>query len=119
MKPMTVRLTEQELVIHCLIKESDIIKMYKDNMVVFYSVLAMVSRSPLLMMELRKLYNVLKSRGIELQMHHLPSALNLYANHLSRKRRKGTTAFCRDSQRFRSNGGAGIRTTTFKQIGSK
>ena len=84
---LTVRLTLETFIEHCLIQQAEIVKLYTDNMVVMYTVSAMVSRSPLIMAELRRLYDFLKQEGLELQLHHLPSALNLYADRLSRRRR--------------------------------
>jgi hypothetical protein len=82
---MTVRLTLQEFVEHCLLRQGEFIRLFTDNMVVMHMVQAMVSRSPLLMSELRRLRAFLDRCGISLQTHHLPSALNLYADRLSRR----------------------------------
>jgi hypothetical protein len=82
---MTVRLTLQEFVEHCLLRQGEFIRLFTDNMVVMHMVQAMVSRSPLLMAEPRRLRAFLDRCGISLQMHHLPSALNLYADRLSRR----------------------------------
>jgi hypothetical protein len=84
---MTVRLTLQEFAEHCLLRQGEVIRLFTDNMVVTYTVQAMVSRSPLLMAELRRLRAFLDRCGISLQMHHLPSALSLYADRLSRRRK--------------------------------
>jgi hypothetical protein len=46
-----------------------------------------MSRSPAVMVELRKLYRYLWGRGMKIAMKHLPSALNLNADRLSRPRR--------------------------------
>lgn len=51
-----------------------------------HTVWAIVSKSPLIMKELRKLHQFIAMEGKELQMRHLPSALNLYADCLSRRR---------------------------------
>jgi hypothetical protein len=83
---MTVRLTLQEFAEHCLLRKGEIIRLFTGNMLVMYTVQAMVSRSPLLMAELRRLRAFLDRCGISLQMYHLPSALNLYADRLSRRR---------------------------------
>lgn len=50
-----------------------------------YTVTAMAFRSPMLMAELRRLHVFLYKAGVQLQMHHPPSALNLYADRLSRR----------------------------------
>jgi hypothetical protein len=84
---MTVRLTLQEFAEHCLLRQVEVIRLFTDNMMVMYTVHAMVSRSPLLMAEPRRLRAFLERCGISLQMHHLPSALNLYADRLSRRRK--------------------------------
>ena len=84
---MTVRLTLEEFVKHCLIKEDEIIRLFTDNQVVSQVVTAMCSKSPQLMAELRRLREFLRDQGVSLQMEFLPSALNLYADRLSRRRR--------------------------------
>lgn len=56
-------------------------------MVVMQQVAAMVSRSPPLMAELRRIPAFLRRKGIVLQIYQLPSALKLYADRLSRRRR--------------------------------
>jgi hypothetical protein len=84
---MTVRLTLQEFAEHCLLWQGEVIRLFTDNMVVIYTVQAMVSRSPLLMAGPRRLRAFLDRCGISLQMHHLPSALNPYADRLLRRRK--------------------------------
>jgi hypothetical protein len=84
---MTLRLMVQEFAERCLLRLGEVIHLFTDNMVVMYTVQAMMSRSPLLMAELRRLRSFLVQCGISLQMHHLPSALNLYADRLSRVRK--------------------------------
>lgn len=63
-----------------------IVRLFTDNMVVMQTVTAMVSRSPQLMAELRRLHAFRRRKGIVLQRHHLPLAMNLYADGLSRGR---------------------------------
>lgn len=84
---MTVRLALEEFVLHCHLRHGEVVKLFTDNMVVMYVIRAMVSKSPLLMAELRRLHELLLRTGLNLEMHHLPSALNLYADRLSRRRR--------------------------------
>jgi hypothetical protein len=51
---------------------------------VVYILNAMVSRSPALMCELRVLHKFLQRLGIQIQAHYLPSAVNRFADRLSR-----------------------------------
>lgn len=83
---MTVRLSLEEFVNHCLVSQDEIIRLFTDNQVVSQVVTAMCSKSPLLMAELRRLREFLQCNGVSLQMEFLLSALNLYADRLSRRR---------------------------------
>lgn len=73
--------------LHCQLEHGEVVKLCTDNMVAMYVVQTMVSKSPLLMAELRRLHFLLKRTGLRLEMHHVPSALNLLAYRLSRRRR--------------------------------
>lgn len=59
------------------------------------TVSAMVSQSPQLMAELRRLHEFVARKGIALQMHHLPSALNLNADRFPPPRRNRVRVSCR------------------------
>lgn len=61
-----------------------VVKLSTDGMVLKHIDTAMMARSSMLMAELRRPHEFLRHKGIVLQMHHLPSALNLYAERLSR-----------------------------------
>jgi hypothetical protein len=52
-----------------------------------YVVNQWLSKSPAVMAELRKLHRLCGHHGLTLDLHHLPSALNLCAESLSRRRR--------------------------------
>lgn len=84
---LTVRLSLEEFVEHCLIRDGEIIRLFTDNQVVAQVVTAMCSKSEMIMAELRRLHQFLKDHGVALQMRFLPSALNLFADRLSRRRR--------------------------------
>jgi hypothetical protein len=60
---------------------------YTDNSTFMNTVNAWVSRSPTIMPELRRLYQLCDRHGLQLEMRFLPSALNIYADRLSRRRR--------------------------------
>jgi hypothetical protein len=83
----TVRLALRAFLDHCVLRESEIIRLYTDNQVVMRTVRAWVSKSPALMAELRRLHRLCRRHGLILDIHHLPPALNLYADRLSRRRR--------------------------------
>jgi hypothetical protein len=63
------------------------VRLWTDNQVKMYVFENMVSRSPALMSEIRRLRNTLKTLGVELELKYLPSALSLYADRLSRHRK--------------------------------
>lgn len=84
---LKVSLTLEEFAEHCLIHGGEVIHSFRVNTIVMYAVQATVSQFPLLMAELRRLHASLGRFGASLQMHHLPSALNLYASRPSRRRR--------------------------------
>jgi hypothetical protein len=65
----------------------DIILLYTDKQVVVWAVRAWVSKSAALMAELRRLHRLCRRHGLILDIHRLPSVLNLYADRLSRRRR--------------------------------
>jgi hypothetical protein len=83
----TVGLALKEILEYCVLRENEVVKLYPDNMVVMYVVNQWVSKSPAIMAELRRLHQLCKCHGLVLDLHHLPSALNLFANRLSRRRR--------------------------------
>jgi hypothetical protein len=83
----TVRLCLKDFLQHCVLRRDAVIKLYTDNMVTMFVVNKWVSKSPVIMAELRRLHQLCKCHGLELELHHLPSALNLYADRLSRRRR--------------------------------
>jgi hypothetical protein len=90
----TVRLALQEFVHMCRVNElleslqrREVIRIYKDNQVIMHVINSMVSRSSTLMAELRRLHNLLQEHNLTLKMRYLPSALNLFADRLSRRRR--------------------------------
>jgi hypothetical protein len=56
-------------------------------MVTMFVVNTWVSKSPINLADLRRLLQFCKCHGLELELHHLPSALNLYVDRLSRRRR--------------------------------
>jgi hypothetical protein len=72
---------------HCILRRDAVIKLYTDNIVTIFVVNKWVSKSPVIMAELRRLHQLCKRHGLELELHHLPSALNQYADRLSRRRR--------------------------------
>lgn len=84
---LTVWLMLEDFVVQCVLREGESVRLFTDNTVVMYTVSAMVSKSPLAMSELRRLHALVQKTGLQLQMHHLSSALNLYADRLSRRRR--------------------------------
>lgn len=79
-------LSLEKFTAHCLVQDEEIVRLFTDNMVVMHMVSATPSRSPMLMAELHRLHQFLHRTGIHLQMHHLPSALILFADRLSRRR---------------------------------
>jgi hypothetical protein len=56
-------------------------------MTVMHTVNKWVSRSPTVMAELRRLYQLCSRPKLMPEMRFLPSALNVYADRLSRRRR--------------------------------
>jgi hypothetical protein len=83
----TVRLCPNDVLHHCVLRRDAVIKLYTENIVTMFVVNKWASKSPLIMAELRRLYQFCQRHGLELELHHLPSALNLYADRLSRRRR--------------------------------
>jgi hypothetical protein len=83
----TVRLALKEFLKYCALRENEVVKLYTDNMVVMYVVNQWVSKSPAIMAELRRLHQLCKCHGLVLDLHHLPPALNHFADRLSRRRR--------------------------------
>jgi hypothetical protein len=65
----------------------DVIKLHTDNKMCYYVMAIWTSRSPAVVVELRMIHRYLLERGIQIEVKHLPSALNLYADRLSRPRR--------------------------------
>jgi hypothetical protein len=80
-----VRLCLKDFLQHWVLRQNAVIKLYTDNMVTMFGVNKWVSKSPVIMAELRRLHQFCKRHGLELELHHLPSALNLYADRLSRR----------------------------------
>lgn len=62
----------------------DTVLLHVDNMAVFYIVNNMVSSSPVLMSELRRLHHLLTQMKVTLKAAWIPSAVNKYADRLSR-----------------------------------
>lgn len=60
------------------------IKLWEDNQAVVHIVNSMTTRSPALMKELRILHRVMTVLGITIESEYLPSAVNCYADRLSR-----------------------------------
>jgi hypothetical protein len=83
----TVRLALKEFLEYCVMRENKVVKLYTDNMVGMHVVNQWVSKSPAIKAELRRLHQFFKRHGLMLDLHHLPSALNLFADRLSRRRR--------------------------------
>jgi hypothetical protein len=83
----TVRLCLKDFLQHCVLRRNAVIKLYTDNMVTTFVVNKWVSKSPVIMAELRRLHQLFKRHGLKLELHHLPSALNLYADRLPTRRR--------------------------------
>jgi hypothetical protein len=63
-----------------------VVKLCTDNMVVIYVVKHWVSKSPAVMAELGRLHRFCGRQGLTLDLHHLPSALKLFPDRLSRRR---------------------------------
>jgi hypothetical protein len=80
-----VRLCLKDFLQHWVLRRNAVIKLYTDNLVTMFVVNKWVSKSPVIMAELRRLHQFCKRHGLELELHHLPSALNLYADRLSRR----------------------------------
>jgi hypothetical protein len=78
----TVRLCLKDFLQHCVLRRDAVIKPYTDNMVSMFVVNNWISRSLIIMAEERRLHQLCKRHGLELELHHLPSALNLYADRL-------------------------------------
>jgi hypothetical protein len=83
----TVRLPLKEFLEYCVLLENEVVKLYIDNMMVMYVVNQCVSKSPATMAGLQMLHQFCKRHGLMLDLHHLPSALNLFADRLSTRRR--------------------------------
>jgi hypothetical protein len=86
---MMVRLALKAFLGYFVLRENEVVKLYTDNMVVMYVLNQWVSKSPAIMAELRRLHQFCKRHGLMLDLHHHPSALNLFADRLSRRRRVG------------------------------
>jgi hypothetical protein len=82
----TARLCQKYFHQHFVLRRDVVIKLYTDNVVTIFVVNKWVSKSPVIMAELRRLHQLCKRHGLELKLHHLPSALNLYADRSSRQR---------------------------------
>lgn len=63
-----------------------IVRLKVDSMVAMHTINALSSRSEAVMNELRRLHAVCKHLGVTLRAEYLPSALNLWADRLSRTR---------------------------------
>jgi hypothetical protein len=83
----TVHLAHQEFVHMCSLQRGEVIRIYTDNQVTMHVINSTVSRSSTLMAELRRLHNLLQEHTLTLEMRYLPSALNLFADRLSRRHR--------------------------------
>jgi Reverse transcriptase (RNA-dependent DNA polymerase) len=83
----TVRLCLKDVLQHCVLLRDAVIKLCTDNMVTLFVVNEWVSNSSVIMAELGRLHQLCKRHGLELELHHRPSALNLYADRLSRRLR--------------------------------
>lgn len=83
----TVRLSLTSFMHLIKTAKEDVVRLYTDNTVTMYVVNAMMSKSKTLMRELRLLHALLWRHGVRLDAQYLPSALNLYADRLSRSRR--------------------------------
>jgi hypothetical protein len=64
-----------------------VVRLYTDKMIVVFVIKKWVSTSPASMAELRRLHRLSSRHGLALDMHHRPSAPNLYADLLARRRR--------------------------------
>lgn len=83
----TVRESLQKFSRTVKFRKGDVLQLYTDNQVCYYVISMWMSRSPAVMTELRLLHRYLWDRGIRIAVEHLPSALNLYADRLSRHRK--------------------------------
>jgi hypothetical protein len=63
-----------------------VIRLWTDNQVTMYVIETMDLRSPAIVSELRRLRKTLKTLGVGQEPKYFPSALKLYADHLSRHR---------------------------------
>lgn len=72
--------------VHFLREPGTIIRLRTDSRVAMEVVNSGTSRSPALMRELRRLHTVCTALGVTLRAEYLPSALNLWADRLSRTR---------------------------------
>jgi hypothetical protein len=82
----TVRLSLRQFLQHCVLRREHIVRVYTD-MTVMNTVNKWVSRSRTVMAELRRLYQLCSRHILMPEMRVLPSALNVYADRLSRRRR--------------------------------
>jgi hypothetical protein len=82
-----MRLALKEFLEYCVLRENEVVKLYTDSMVFMYVGNQWVSKSPAIMAELRRPHQFCKRHGLMLDLHHLPSALDLFADRLSRRRR--------------------------------
>jgi Reverse transcriptase (RNA-dependent DNA polymerase) len=80
----TIRLALQEFVHLCALQPGEVIRMYTDSQVTMHVINSMVSRSSTLMAELRRPHNLFLEHNLTLEM---PSALNLFPDRWSRRRR--------------------------------
>jgi hypothetical protein len=83
----TFRLALQEFVHMCALQRGEMIRIYIDNQGTMHVINSMVSRSSTLMAQPRRLHNLLQEHNLTLEMQYLPSALNLFADRLPRRRR--------------------------------
>jgi hypothetical protein len=84
---VTVRMLLEEFGSFIGLRRGEVICLWTENQVTTYVIDKMVSRSPALKGALRRLKRTLKGLGFQLDAKYLPSALNLYADRLSRHRR--------------------------------
>jgi hypothetical protein len=53
---------------HCVLRRDAMIQLYTDNMVTMFVVNKWVSKSPVIMAELRRLHQLCKRHGLELEL---------------------------------------------------
>jgi hypothetical protein len=69
-------------------REGEVVRLWTDNQVTMAVIAKMVSRSPALMAEMRRLRKTLQVLGVTPAPQYIPSALNLFADRLSRHRKE-------------------------------